>query len=569
MPDIKKISNYSTVLFLENNTKGTQESSVSLFETNDDEPHTLEDCFRYERIKDANKFLYKASDGKNYNLKELILTKISCMIDEICLNKYKPLTPMQKLSDFISNNFNNIEKLENFEKILEENRHGVENSKNIKQIFVNQLGAEYTPENIEKFLSGEITLKLERDMYKSTGIKPEKIAAAPFIEENWLSDSQKSKLDKKRKNLTPKEKVKYDRINQVLNQEYKRKLRECLNAGKLLDSKSSDKSTVLDNLYKIVTQPRAKEVNSLNILNECINILSNPEIITQITEDIPSQYVKQFSGLISKQHSEYKTKSIKKILENRDVNSCVAASVEYYMAVEHPAEFFRIVEGLTSVKKEVKKYVDCRKVDLTDDVIEFYKTKNEMQNGYMEVTLKADDNAYLLANMQKSFQDDDERTSVDILTQSLIFQLAVGNTYDSITDRHKSLFNPSGEGICANEENYALKILTGNNVVCKEYKEIDEFGSIEKVYGSEQEIGNDIDNALNNGKIVLAGIYCVYEKGSELCNEGHELTIIGKTKGIDGTEYYICKDSDAEFGRAVTITKDFLLNRTLTLNIEQ
>ena len=45
-------------------------------------------------------------------------------------------------------------------------------------------------------------------------------------------------------------------------------------------------------------------------------------------------------------------------LDNMNTGTCPTASVEFDLATKNPAEFFRMVEGLTSPKNEVHKVID-------------------------------------------------------------------------------------------------------------------------------------------------------------------------------------------------------------------
>ena len=88
---------------------------------------------------------------------------------------------------------------------------------------------------------------------------------------------------KVRTTLTTKdEKKKYKELmEELIKPQYKRKLEFALKSGKLLKNNSNDKSTVLDNLHKIVTEERDEGLDKNTILEECLDILANPYVITQ------------------------------------------------------------------------------------------------------------------------------------------------------------------------------------------------------------------------------------------------------------------------------------------------
>ena len=77
-------------------------------------------------------------------------------------------------------------------------------------------------------------------------------------------------------------------------------------------------------------------------------------------------------------------------------------------------------------------------------------------------------------------------------------------------------------------------------------------------------IEKDIEEALDNGKFLLVGINIL--KDSEIV-DSHELTVIGKINGLDGAEYYICKDTYEYYPRPVLVKKEYLLECILSINV--
>ena len=76
---------------------------------------------------------------------------------------------------------------------------------------------------------------------------------------------------------TKDEKKKYNELmEELVSPKYKRKLEYALKSGQLLKNNSNDKSSVLDNLHKIITEERDPGLDKDTILEECLDILSNP-----------------------------------------------------------------------------------------------------------------------------------------------------------------------------------------------------------------------------------------------------------------------------------------------------
>lgn len=529
----------------------------------------------YERSEDENSCIYKASDNQEYNIKELFITQLTLLLNSLKKQDCKQKSDTEKFFD------NTIQKLKigiqknNLEQYITDTISYIQNTPELKNIFEQQTGKEFSQQNIENFLKGKLNLTLEKEYRTATGDSFEKSSNPPFLKSDWQTNFEKNNLKKQRKHLNDKEKISYAKIYDSLDKEMKTKLDNCLNSGKLLQTEPNSKRTVLDSLYKILTVPRTANISNIKILNECINILDNPLIITQITEDIPDDYIESVAENIYRHQTlrdgaKHSKNMQRKIIENKDdkliriknelkdrgVGTCVAASIEFYLASKHPAEFVRIVEGLTSQKREVKKYLDCRKANLTGDTIEYFNTNYKVKNGFLEISLRADENAYFLAEMQEEYQDNFERTTVDILMQSLCFQIASGNTYNSITDTFYNIDKEYG-GLCDFEEQYVLQILTGNNVVNIDFTAIDENMNI-LFQTDKNKIEKYLDDALEKGKYIIIGIDNVYYGNAY--DDGHEITIIGKTKSLDGNEYYICKDTGLEFARPVLINKDYIFN---------
>ena len=153
------------------------------------------------------------------------------------------------------------------------------------------------------------------------------------------------------------EKNKYNELTKILDRESKKQLNVLLKTGALLNSDSNDKSTTLDNLYKIATTPRVQGLNNTVILKDTIAAIADPHTITQQFGNIPQQYKAQVSALENGQ----------------DVNvehsgTCVSASIEFNLADKHPAEFARFAEGLSSPAMSVKK--DIKLNNLADNTLD-------------------------------------------------------------------------------------------------------------------------------------------------------------------------------------------------------
>jgi len=244
-----------------------------------------------------------------------------------------------------------------------------------------------------------------------------------------------------RTELTSKdEKKKYNDLVVVLDKNYRKKLDFALKTGILLKNDSADKSSVLENLHKILKEPRDQGLDGQTIVKEALDIIYNPYVITQTCEDIPVEYKTPIIGLITDLTED--VEEIKRVnfeLDNMHTGTCPTASVEFDLATKQPAEFFRMVEGLTSPKNETYKIIDMK--SLSDKtlhatwLLEKFKTPHKkLDFDKAIIQLKPDKNAIIRARIQNNHRDPGERSIIDILMQSTMMQLGSQQTYDSLTD---------------------------------------------------------------------------------------------------------------------------------------
>jgi len=175
-----------------------------------------------------------------------------------------------------------------------------------------------------------------------------------------------------RTSLTTKdEKKKYNELASKLDLKSRKNLEYALKTGILLKNNSDDNSSVLDNLYKIMTEERDPGLDKTTILKECLDIIANPYVITQTCEDIPKEYKRAVIGLItnlSEDRNEIEKTNYE--LDTMHTGTCPTASIEFDLATKNPAEFFRMVEGLTSKNNATTKVIDLASLsDKTLDAV--------------------------------------------------------------------------------------------------------------------------------------------------------------------------------------------------------
>ena len=88
---------------------------------------------------------------------------------------------------------------------------------------------------------------------------------------------------------SPDDKQMYSEIEKSLDRETKANFDKLTDTGIILQRNSNDGSSVLENLYKILKNPRHDGLETSKILSQTINTLANPHIITQSFGDIPPE----------------------------------------------------------------------------------------------------------------------------------------------------------------------------------------------------------------------------------------------------------------------------------------
>ena len=412
------------------------------------------------------------------------------------------------------------------------------------------------------------------NIYATTGIqqkaapaKPDGISSsqAPVTKPAFRADAYTSAVTVRTSLVTRDEKKKYEELSNELHLDYRKKLEFALKSGLLLKNNSNDKSTVLDNLYKILKEERDPGLDKINILEECLDILANPYVITQTCEDIPSQYKRQIIGLITNLSEDpKKIAETKWELDNMHTGTCPAASIEFDLATKHTAEFFRMVEGLTSPKNEVVKTI---KMDSLSDksseaiwLLTNFKTPHQIHNfDDATVLLKPDKHAIIRARIQNHHKDPGERSIIDVLMQSTFMQLGSQQTYNSLTDkRAPNAWTQENGGLIDFEKTYVESVVEDKNTTSVIYQIVDENGRLKGYEKDFATIKKELLDTLKMGHNIIIG-YTWPDPENDNKLAGHEITIVGYKVNPDGKGVFICQDSDDDVAAPIEMTEDFLL----------
>ncbi len=343
---------------------------------------------------------------------------------------------------------------------------------------------------------------------------------------------------------------KYNEISAIIDKKYKKDLQYLLKTGKLLNNNSNDKSTTLDNLYKIATTERVQGLDKKKLLEEVITTIKYPFIITQKFGDIP---INLQNNIINQEKSQ--GKNINSMDLDVKSSTCPAASIEFNLAHKMPAEFARMAEGLTSPKISVEKTINVK--DLSQSFVDIVWMLNEFGADYkfadwntLKVNLKPDRNAIIRARIQNTYKDRDERSVIDVLMQSTFMNVGAQNTYDSLIDRRVPKYNEDDSGLIDIEKNFAEELATGKGKICVTYQQIDDSGKLVGYECEPSETLQHIQDTLNSGDNVIIGYtYCDSENN---VIGGHEITIIGIETDKKGNKYFVCNDTDDGISDSIT-----------------
>ena len=365
---------------------------------------------------------------------------------------------------------------------------------------------------------------------------------------------------------TKEEKKKYKELmEELVEPKYKRKLEYALKSGKLLKDNSNDRSTVLDNLHKIITEERDPGLDKNTILEECLDILANPYVITQTCEDIPNEYQKEVIGLITGLSTNPKTiMQTKWELDNMHTGTCPAASIEFDLATKHTAEFFRLVEGLTSPKNEVTKKIklDSLSENTLDAVWLLNKFKTPWQKEGFDtatVLLKPDENAIIRARIQNQHKDKGERSMIDVLMQSTFMQLGSQQTYNSLTDkRAPNDWTQDDGGLIEFEKTFVESVIEDKNTTSVIYQNVDEEGRLSGYTKDFGTIKKELLATLKSGHNINIG-YTWPDPYNENRLAGHEITIVDYRVKPNGEGVFICQDSDDDKAEPIEMSEKELL----------
>lgn len=362
---------------------------------------------------------------------------------------------------------------------------------------------------------------------------------------------------------TKEEKEKYNHLTKHLSKDERVMLDVLLKKGALLKNNSNDKSTALDNLYKMTTTPRATGMNSDLLLKHTVRTIYDPHTITQRFGNIPQEYeTKVLDELTNNSKNMIERGIVKSDLTDFYSGCCVAASEEFNLASTNPAEFTRFAEGLTSPNMAVKKTI---KLDsLSDKALDAIWLLNAFEIPYeakdfktATLTIAPDKYAYIREQIQEKYQHNLERSPIDVLMQSAFMNIGSQQTYNSLNDTRSGKFSNDDRGLIDFEKTFLESVVEDKNITSVTYQKVDEN---QKVIGYEADydtVKNQLLETLNTGKNIIIG-YTMTDENNYI-KGGHEITIVGSKVDNNGQLSFICNDTDDDNPQAIEYPASYLI----------
>lgn len=410
-------------------------------------------------------------------------------------------------------------------------------------------------------------------VYSTGAIKPNSVVARQqsFVGTNYVSQpvfGNSQAVSPVRTQMTKEEEQKYVKLTQAVDKKTKNTLDALLKNGTLLNSKSNDNSTVLDNLYKIITEPRAQGLDPKKVLKETVNAISNPFVINQEFGNTPKNYQAQAIQQEMKTAAEHNA-PISEAQASSAINvkhsaDCPAASIEFNLAKQTPAEFARFAQQLTSPRLSVEKTIQMKNLnDNPEDaksLLDAFETPYILSNdGTAKLTLAPDKNALLRAKIQNDDKNFLERSCVDTLMQSTFMNVGSQQSYDSLTDIReiKQFNNNENRGLIEIEKTYVESIVEDKNIISVTYQNVDENTRVTGYKTDFKTVKKQILDSLAMGENVIIG-YTYMDETNKIVG-GHEITIIGVKKDKNGKLIFICNDTDDYRSTPIEHPEDYLI----------
>ena len=310
----------------------------------------------------------------------------------------------------------------------------------------------------------------------------------------------------------------------------------------------------------MMTTKRAEGLDTRTMLNDTIKTIANPCAITQHFGNLPEN--------LKQTITEYDPTTE----EVTHSGCCVAASIEYNLASQMPAEFVRVAEGISSEKMAVNKTIDlknlCENKDDAKWLLDNFKIPYQLKdNNKADVTIAPDKNAIIRAHIQTVDKDELERTPLDVLMQSTFMNVGSQQTYNTLNDKRVASFGPGDKGLVEIEKTFTESVVTDSNKTSVTFQDLQEATDREgnptaRLVGYKADfntVKRSLLNSMASGQNVIIG-YTSTDEDNNIIN-GHEITVIGAKVAPDGKLIFVCNDTDDDLAAPVEYHEDYIIPR--------
>ena len=381
---------------------------------------------------------------------------------------------------------------------------------------------------------------------KTTGTQA--VSNAQYVSSPSFRGGASANIDFRTSLSTKEEKEEYKYLTKHLDKDGRKMLNAMLKTGLLLNNDSNDKSTTLENLYRLATTPRAQGMNADLLLKHTVATISNPHIITQRFGDVPDEYKPSvIDDLTNKSKNLIDRKVADFEITDLFSGCCVAASEEFNLASNKPAEFARFAEGLTSPNMSVKKTIQMD--SLSEKSLDAIWLLNAFEIPYeakdfktATITLAPDKHAIVREQIQERYQDPLERSPIDVLMQSTFMNIGSQQSYNTLNDRRGGKFSNEDRGLIDFEKTFMESVVEDKNITSVTYQKVDDNQNVIGYETDYNTVKNQLLETLATGKNIIIG-YTMTDANSHITG-GHEITITGSRTDKNGDLVFICNDTD-------------------------
>jgi hypothetical protein len=344
----------------------------------------------------------------------------------------------------------------------------------------------------------------------------------------------------------------YNKVYKSLNLINRYFFQHLLEKGILQNVKAEDGRSTLYHLYAMLTTRRAPGYQPAELVNETVNILADPEAITQKFGPLTPPTAKKI--LMTRNQPDLSLMGVappSKMLTAQDLEvessgTCVSSSLMWYMADKEPAELARHLNELTSPMNAFFEKVKLHEIS-PDNPQAALNTLRENKTSFI---LTGPDEALVKVNLppagvlraidsQFAPTDRSYRNAVEAAYQSALTFLA-DHTYDPATDKIDDA-GPEGEGHkgltemqksvmeTIIKENGGVQSVTYQAVDSKANPATPEEENNSYLYGynrSFEQTQKDIERSLQMKEPVIIGTTDTDENGAVVM--GHEITIMAQ-----------------------------------------